>query len=79
MLRVYMHTAESAIASEKFAEWLRTQRIAKKESQELLANSLDVDRKAIMSYESGRSTPRLDVLAKLYAHFGENEIRIPLR
>lgn len=39
------------------------------QSQENLAECLDITRAAIMAYESGRAEPRLEVLNKIAAYF----------
>ena len=72
--RISEQTIESDIAIVNFSDWLKQKRREKRE----LASAIDLERKSICAYEAGVCTPKLDVLAKLYAHYGENEINIRL-
>lgn len=76
--RISEQTIESDIAIVNFSDWLKQKRREKRESQAELATAIDLERKSICAYEAGVCTPKLDVLAKLYAHYGENEINIRL-
>lgn len=76
--RISLPTKESSFASCYFSNWLRNKRIENKISQAMLGVYLDIDRKSLMAYESGERVPKLDVLAKIFAFFGEDEINIKL-
>ncbi len=76
--RISIPTKESSFASYYFSDWLRNKRAENKISQEKLGVYLDIDRKSLMAYESGERIPKLDVVAKIFAFFGEDEIKIKL-
>lgn len=76
--KVILQTNETVRASNYFSEWLRRKRNEKGLSQSELAFVLDMERKSLIAYEKGDRVPKLDVLAKMYAYFGENEIHIKL-
>lgn len=44
-----------------------------------LAKAIGCERKAIYAYKNGERSPKLEVLAKILAYYGETEIRIPLK
>ena len=78
MNRISEQTIESDFAAVNFSSWLKRKRAEREESQQSLAFAVDLERKTIRAYEQGQIQPKLDVLAKIYAHYGEKEINIKL-
>lgn len=72
-------TKGSAIGMYKFAEWLRSERIGSRLSQRQLAEKIGVERKTLMSYETGRRAPRLDDICRLMEYFGIEQLIIDIR
>ena len=46
--------------------------------QKKLAAAIGIERKSLIGYAQGRVSPKLDVVAKVMAYYGEKEIRIPI-
>ena len=71
-------SASSVMASLWFAEYLQKKLEEDPGSAPKLARAIGMERKAIYSYALLRRSPKLEIVAKILAFYGENEIRIPL-
>ena len=71
-------TVATVAAAYNFADWLREKMTEKRITCAQLARAIGYERKAIMSYLSGKSSPKLDTLAEIFAYFGENRISIEI-
>lgn len=65
-------------AAENFAGWLKERMKVEGLTCEKLASAIGVERKTILHYLNGQSSPRLDTLAVLFDYFGRTSIIIPL-
>ena len=72
-------SVSSVTASEWFADYLKSKIKDDRKSAVKLAEAVGVERKAIYSYYNGERSPKLEVVAKILAFYGETEIRIPLK
>jgi len=70
-------TINSIVASEWFQRYLNN-KLTKKGDDTKLAKALGMERKSIYAYKSGAISPKLEIVAKILAYYGEKEIRIPL-
>ena len=77
MNRTTPQTINSVRAAEWFSEYLKEKCISKRETKKLAA-AIGIERKSLIGYAQGRVSPKLDVVAKVMAYYGEKEIRIPL-
>ena len=66
-------------AAENFGKWLKESMKKEHLSCERLAKIIGVERKSILNYINGKTSPRLDVVAMLFAYFDENEITIKIK
>ncbi len=64
-------------ASAWFSAYLREKCVSQRETTKL-AKAIGLERKSLMNYAQGRVSPKLDVVAKVLAYYGEKEIRIPI-
>ncbi len=71
MNRVPKTTLQSAVAIENFKDYLNRKLKENNETKRHLALSVDLDRKTIIDYSLGRRIPKLDTLAKIFHHFGD--------
>lgn len=71
-------TFQTIRASENFAEWLNKKMRQRGVTCAQLAEAIGCERKAIVSYRTCGTLPRLDAVAAIFAYFGEDEISIPL-
>ena len=71
-------TIVTIAAADNFAAWLKA--CMKKEhlSCEKLARNIGYERKSILNYLNGKTSPRLDTVAVLFDYFGRTEITINL-
>ena len=79
MNRILPPTHASIIARQNFANWLTKKMDERKLSDDALANAIGLDRKTILRYRHCAAVPRMDVVATIYAYFGEKKIDISLR
>lgn len=78
MNRTISHTPVVDIGCENFRRWLQRIRIENNETQGELANRVDLERKSVMAYESGKRIPQLDRVFKIAEHYGLKEITFKL-
>ena len=67
----------SVTASTWFAEYLQRKVLDHREATKL-ADAIGIERKSIYAYAYLHRSPKLDIVAKVMAYYGENFIRIPL-
>lgn len=67
----------SVTASTWFAEYLQHKVLDHREATKL-ADAIGIERKSIYAYAYLQRSPKLDIVAKVLAYYGENFIRIPL-
>lgn len=72
-------TGSTINANEWFADYLTEKVNGDKGKAIKLADAIGMERKAIYSYMKGERSPRLEIVAKICAYFGEDEIKIPLK
>ena len=77
MNRTTPQTINSVKAAEWFSEYLKEKCISKRETKKLAA-AIGIERKSLIGYAQGRVSPKLDIVAKVMAYYGEKEIRIPI-
>lgn len=77
MNRLTPQTINTVNAATYFGEYLRSKCISKRKTKEL-AEAIGIERKSIIAYAQGKTSPKLDIVAKVYAYYGESEIRIPI-
>lgn len=68
----------SITASTWFAEYLQRKVLTKRDACNL-AKAIGMERKAIYAYAYLERTPKLEVVAKIMAYYGEDFIKIPLK
>ena len=71
-------TVATVAAAYNFADWLREKMTEKRITCAQLAHAIGYERKTIMSYLAGKSSPRLDTLAAIFSYFGEYRITIEI-
>ena len=71
-------SASSVAASLWFAEYLQKKLEEDPGSAPKLARAIGMERKSIYDYALLRRSPKLEVVAKILAFYGETEIRIPI-
>lgn len=79
MNRLLPPTHASINARQNFANWLTRKMEERKLSDDALASAIGLDRKTILRYRHCAAVPRMDVVATIYAYFGEKKIDISLR
>lgn len=79
MNRILPPTHASITARQNFANWLTKKMDERKLSDDALAAAIGLDRKTILRYRHCQAVPRMDVVATIYAYFGEKKIDISLR
>ena len=72
MNRLLPPTHASINARQNFANWLT------KKMDERKLSAIGLDRKTILRYRHCSAVPRLEVVATIYAYFGEKKIDISL-
>lgn len=77
MNRLVPQDIHSINASTWFSAYLREKCVSQRETIKL-AKAVGLERKLLMNYALGRVSPKLDVVAKVMAYYGEKEIRIPI-
>lgn len=78
MNRILPPTHASIIARQNFANWLTRKMEEWNLTDDALANAIGLDRKTILRYRHCQAVPRMDVVATIYAYFGEKKISIDL-
>ena len=78
MNRILPPTHASITARQNFANWLTKKMDERKLSDDALAAAIGLDRKTILRYRHCAAVPRMDVVATIYAYFGEKKIDISL-
>lgn len=78
MNRILPPTHASINARQNFANWLTKKMDERKLSDDALAAAIGLDRKTILRYRHCAAVPRMDVVATIYAYFGEKKIDISL-
>ena len=71
-------TVQTIAAADNFADWLRTELKNNHISMTQLANAIGYERKAVISWAGGKTSPRLDAIALVFAYFGKNRIEIEI-
>ena len=71
-------SASSIRASLWFAQYLQEKLEENPRSAVKLADAIGMERKAIYDYALLKRSPKLEVVAKILAYYGEEEIRIPI-
>ena len=71
-------TVATVAAADNFADWLKTEMKKSGVSCAQLAHAIGYERKAIISYLAGKTSPRLDTLAAIFSYFGEYRISIEI-
>ena len=75
---IKLSSVATVSAADNFADWLREKMTERRVSCVQLAQAIGYERKAILSYLSGKSSPKLDTLAAIFSYFGENRISIEI-
>lgn len=78
MNRILPPTHASINARQNFANWLTKKMDERKLTDDALAAAIGLDRKTILRYRHCSAVPRLEVVATIYAYFGEKKIDISL-
>ena len=76
--RITTPTIHTINASKNFGTWLTEKMKETHTTDDKLADYVDMDRKTILRYRHNEGTPRLDLVAKIFAYFGESSIHISL-
>ena len=71
-------TVVTIAAADNFGEWLQERMKAEHITCEKLAQAIGIERKAILNYIHGKTSPRLDTLAVIFDYFGKTSINIEL-
>ena len=72
-------TRATVYASEFFATWLRVSMQENGVSCAKLARAIGLERKAILSYLNGQTSPKLEAVAAIFNYFGADRISIPIK
>ncbi len=72
-------TVVTIAASDNFGKWLLERMKAENVTCGKLAQAIGVERKAILNYIHGNTSPRLDTLAVIFDYFGRTSINIELK
>ena len=78
MNRILPPTHASINARQNFANWLTKKMEERNLTDDALAAAIGLDRKTILRYRHCAAVPRMDVVATIYAYFGEKKIDISL-
>lgn len=78
MNRVITPTVHTVNATKNFSTWLTEKMAETKTSDATLAQYVGLERKSILKYRNGQSSPKLNVMAAIFAYFGESTIHISL-
>lgn len=78
MNRVITPTVHTINATKNFSAWLTEKMAETKTSEAKLAEHVGLERKSIIKYKLGQSSPKLDVMAAIFAYFGETSIHVSL-
>ena len=71
-------SASSVAASLWFAEYLQKKLEEDPGSAPKLAKAIGMERKSIYDFALLRRSPKLEIVVKILAYYGEDEIRIPI-
>lgn len=78
MNRVITPTVHTVNATKNFSAWLTEKMAETNTSETKLAEHVGLERKSIIKYRSRQSSPKLDVMAAIFAYFGETSIHVSL-
>ena len=78
MNRVITPTVHTVNATKNFSAWLTEKMQETGITDRRLAEHIGLERKSIIKYRLGQSSPKLDVMAAIFAYFGESAIHISL-
>lgn len=78
MNRVITPTVHTFNATKNFSAWLTEKMAETNTSETKLAEHVGLERKSIIKYRLGQSSPKLDVMAAIFAYFGETSIHVSL-
>ena len=78
MNKVITPTVHTVNATRNFSSWLTEKMAETNTSEAKLAEHVGLERKSIVKYKLGQSSPKLDVMAAIFAYFGESTIHISL-
>lgn len=78
MNRVITPTVYTVNATKNFSAWLTEKMAETNTSETKLAEHVGLERKSIIKYRLGQSLPKLDVMAAIFAYFGETSIHVSL-
>lgn len=78
MNRILPPTHASINARQNFANWLTKKMDERNLTDDALAAAIGLDRKTVLRYRHCAAVPRMDVVATIYAYFGEKKIDISL-
>ena len=79
MNKIPPQTKQSVTAVTNFSYWLADRMEKNNISAVKLGSYLGVERKTIYAWCSGARVPRLDVLAKIFFFFDEEEIKVSIK
>ena len=78
MNRVITPTVHTVNATENFSAWLTEKMKETGTTDRRLAEHVGLERKTILKYRRGQLSPKLNVMAAIFAYFGETTIHISL-
>lgn len=76
--RSILPTVRTVSALQNFSDWLREKLSDTHTSETELASAIGIERKSIVAYINRQRYPKLDVLAAIFAYFGEDRINIEI-
>ena len=76
--RSILPTVRTVSALQNFSDWLREKLKETKTSETVLAREIGLERKTIVAIVNRQRYPKLDVLAAIFAYFGEDRISIEI-
>lgn len=76
--RSILPTIRTVSALQNFSDWLREKLSETHTTDTELAEAIGLERKAIIAYANRQRYPKLDVLAAIFAYFGEDRISIEI-
>ena len=76
--RSILPTIRTVSALQNFSDWLREKLKETNTSEMTLAAEIGIERKSIVAYINRQRYPKLDVLAAIFAYFGEDRISIEI-
>ena len=77
MNRVITPTVHTVNATKNFSAWLTEKMAETKTSEAKLAEHVGLERKSIIKYKLGQSSPKLDVMVMIYDFFDEDAVYVP--